>query len=1062
MTTDLTGSSYDTRDIPVTFAQEQLWFLDRLSPGETTYKVRFAFRLRGDLDPGVLKQALTTLVVRHEGLRTRFGSADGQPIQRIDPPTEAILSVSSLKDLAEPGRSAALDRVFREYEREPLDLEVGPLYRFYLVELGREEWVFYLSFHHAIADGWSAGILFQELSAIFSELLHGGSPALSTERMRYRDFAVQQRDRLDAAALETELQFWESYLRELPTLELPSARPRPTEAIHNGSTLRVPIPLEGVEAAQAYASAANVSLFAVLATAFATVLSRYTGLEDVPVGVTMLGRDDPDLEDIVGLFANMVVLCCDLSGDPSFDEAVERLADNLLDLLDHQEVPFEKVVERINPVRELGRNPLFQVAVQLLDDRTSGGNLRLEGVDVQPLDTSAEKARFDMTVNFVLSDKGLVADVEYSTDLFDEWWIEQLISHTARVVSHMCADPSSRISHVPLLSDEEEQRILAAGRGPGLATEAVPLHRWFDRVAVAQPEHPAAVCRDRSITYGDLRARSNQLARHLRDRGVSRGSIVAVAMDRDVDTLVAMLGALKAGAAFAMVDLTHPPQRIALLLEDTAAAAVVVREADAEQVPAASGGATVVIDREWPAIEALPATDTPEEWSSVDDAAYVVYTSGSTGKPKGVVVEHEAVCCFLEGYLQTSALAPTDRLLQLFAITFDMAHGEIFGALMSGATLVLVPDEDRLSPPAIGDLIRTAGITCAGLSPSWLSVIDAEPYPDLRWLMSGGEPLTAEMVDKWMVDGRQLVNMYGPTEAAISCTENVCSPQAPAPPIGHPQPGRVCYVVDRYDNLAPVGVPGELLIGGDTGLARGYLNSPELTAERFTEDPFRPGERVYRTGDLTRWTRSGELEFIGRIDRQVKVNGLRIELGEIEAGLNSHPGVGLATVLVPEAGAGKHLVAYLTFRLPGGSQVSDVQEHLRRIVPEYMVPSSWMVLDAMPLTPGGKIDRSALPAPQAASASAETDEALPSTATEVSVASIFAEVLERAPMPLHGNFFEMGGTSVQAMRVISRIKKTFNFKLSMKVFYSAPTVSAIAGVVDREAGAISAPVPAET
>ncbi len=1041
------------KPLPLSFGQEQLWFLDQLAPGQTIYNIGVSYRLRGTLDTGILRRSLTRLVGRHEALRATFGAADGTPFQVIAPERDVLLDVCDFTGLEPDEREHSLQRILAADAATAFDLELGPLYRFRLCRLQEDDYALSLNFHHIVTDGWSAGVLNRELATIYGAFLHGTEPVFPAEpSVRYADFVASQRERLRGDALETELGYWQEQLKGLATLELPADRRRPASPSYRGDFFGLDFPAQLLKDVRKLAHQRSASTFMVLISALNMVLARYCDQHDVPLGISVLGRTEPELENTVGLFVNMAVLRTDLSGDPAFADLLDQVADKNLDIYDHQEVSFEKVVERVQPVRDPSRNPLFQVAVQVLGDSTSAANLDLPGITAETIPVPSAGSRFDMAINFLESADTLRCAIEYSTDLFDRWRIEALAKHTIQVLEAVVKDPSLRLSQVPLASAAEREELLSAGRGDEVEEPRDPIHVAVAKVAAADPGAIAAVCAGTELTYGELDRRAALLARYLRSLGVQPEQIVAIAMDRDLDTLVAMLGVLRSGAAFTVLDPAHPAKRLDYILRDTATPLVITRSALADRLPASCGWATVRLDADWEAIEAAAGPEPGEhfpERATRDSLAYVLYTSGSTGQPKGVLIEHRALTCFTQGYQRTFGFTSDDRLLQLPALTFDMSMGEIFTALTTGATLVLLSPEDALSPEGIAKLMRDQRVTYAGLTPAILSVLEAEPYPHLRDIMSGADAVPAEMVNKWNLPGRRFVDLYGPTEAAVACTEYECEHtewQAP-PPIGHPQQNRLVYVVDRSGNLVPKGVPGELLIGGDEGLARGYLNLPELTAEKFVADPFRPRGRVYRSGDLVRWTPGGELEFLGRLDHQVKLRGLRIELGEIESALLTHPRVRMAAVLLrPDQRGENRLVAYFTAEGDQAPATADLRRHLAEQLPEYMVPTAWVALDAFPLTAARKIDRATLPEPDLTGD--EPEFVAGRTPTEIGVAEIFAEVLAVPRVGAHDNFFELGGNSLQAMRAVSRINKAFGVKVNIRLLYGSSTVSAVSTAVD--------------
>ncbi|MFY1672841.1 non-ribosomal peptide synthetase [Plantactinospora sp. WMMB334] len=1037
--------------MPLSVGQEQLWFLEQMVPGLATYNVATAHRIRGPLDVAALQAAVTALVARHEVLRGTVSGGDGTPTMVIAPASTVPLPVDDLSaEPAETREDRLRDRL-AVHTAAPFDLVAGPLYRFRLFRLGPQEHVLAQVYHHIVTDGWSTSLLLAQLAETYAAASRGEPVPSAAPGGDYGGYAARQREKLLTGALEEQLQYWETQLRGLPPLELPSDRPRPAEPSYSGASLSVDLPANVLVAARRLATNENVSLFMVLATALTVVLSSYTGEADVPVGTAALGRSDPDLEEVVGYFTNMVVLRTSLAGDPTFDELLAQLADTMLDAYDNQDVPFERVVDRVRPHRDPGRNPLFGVCVQVLNGRTSGTVLDLPHLTVEPVDGTSLGARFDLSLTFVESEDRLRLFVEYATDLFDAWRIEDFVGHLERVLTAACARPSTRVSELPILSDDERAKLLAAGTGEMLAHRAEPVHAAIARRVQAQPDHIAAVYEGTSLTYLELDRKASAVAAYLRSRGVRHEQIVAVAMERDLDALVALLGVLKAGAAFAILDANHPADRLEYLLRDTAASIVLTQNRLRERIPEATSRSIVEVDTDWKAIAAAGADAAPlEEVAGRDSLAYVIYTSGSTGQPKGVLIEHRALQSFIASYRRVFELGPHDRMLQLAALSFDMSQGEIFAGLTAGATLILVDKESGSAPDALAALMRAQQVSYICMSPTMLALVESGPYPHLRKIMAGGEAVTAETVNKWNLPGRRLINCYGPTEAAVGCTTYECPhrPARGAPPIGAPFTDRRMYVVDAAGRLVPRGVAGELLIGGEEGLARGYLNQPELTAAAFVDDPFHPGGKVYRSGDIVRWTSDYQLEFLGRRDGQVKLRGLRIELEEIESVLISHEDVGVAAVaLRPDRRGDDQLVGYAT---PAATRVpdpADLRAHLARQLPDYMIPSAWVIMDELPMTTARKVDRKALPEPVLADPADEY--VVPATETEETVAAIYAAVLDVERVSATAAFFAVGGNSLQAMRVVSRLNKVFGVKVRVRTMFADATVRVIAAEVER-------------
>jgi amino acid adenylation domain-containing protein len=1046
----MTISTDNPTGTPLSFGQEQLWFLDQLTPGETTYTILLASRLRGPLDLGVLQRSLTLVVGRHEALRMTFHAADGTAFQVASPPAQVGLEIVDRTGLSPQAQQEAVEESIRELSNLSFDLQEGPLYRYRVLKLAEDDHVFMQNLHHIVTDGWSSGLVNAELAVAYRALLEGAEPDFGRPGSKYTEFARSQREQMQGRILEEGLEFWARKLADLPNLELPTDRPRPVAPRRGATSVLREFPDELAARAREFAQEHGVSLFMVLAAALNMVLSRYTGQEDIPIGVPMLGRPEEDLEDVVGLFVNMVVLRSDLSGDPSFAELIGRTMDSNMDLYEHQEVPFNLIVDRVQPVRTPGRNPLFQISMQVLGAANSGGGVDLAGTAGEPIALAATGSRFDMAIDFAETDGGLRVSVEYSKDLFDEWRITALLDHVQTVLTAAIGDPALRLSQLPILTEAERTELLAVGKGELAEYDQDPLHVGLAKFAVSTPDAVAAVCRGVELSYAELDRRADRLARYLRSLGLTHGQVVAVVIDRDLDAYVAMVGVLKAGGAFAMMDPKVPTARLDFMIRDTAAPVVLTRSSLAGVLPESAGWATVLLDADWDKAEAMPADQPLEEWTTRESLAYVLYTSGSTGTPKGVMIEHRSVSFFCEDYRRTFDFGPRDRLLQLPALNFDMSQGEIWTALLVGGTIVAVSPEDAQSPEALSALLRDQGVTYAGLPPAMQSVMEPEPYPALKYVMGGAEVLPPALVNKWNLPGRRYLNLYGPTECAIGQTtyEVEHIEWKTPPPIGRPQLNRQVYIVDKWNNLVPKGVNGELLIGGEEGgLARGYLNQPELTAQKFVTDPFNPDSMVYRSGDLVRWSEAGQIEFLGRIDNQVKLRGLRIELGEVETALQAHPGVLRAVVLMrPDRQGENRLVGYFT-SVAEPPETDALRKHLEESLPEYMVPTAWVALEKFPMNNDGwKINRNALPEP--ADQDGDRDFIAPRTETETQVARCFADVLSQPQVSAEDGFFDIGGNSLQALRVVSRINKAFKIRISVRLLYGNATISGISTIID--------------
>jgi amino acid adenylation domain-containing protein len=771
----------------------------------------------------------------------------------------------------------------------------------------------------------------------------------------------------------------------------------------------------------------------------------------VVIGTANAGRQQTELQGLVGCLINMLVLRVDLADDPTFDEATRRTMNRLAQAWEHQSAPFERIIDRLALPRDPSRNPLFQIAIDL--QRGDSFTWTWPGLQCELISTSPQTSRFDMAVNSYEGSDGLRFRIEYATDLFDRERVQRLFSHFEQVLRAAVADSSVRVSALPLLGGSERAEILQQWQGPKVVQSADPVHVQISAVASAYPQAVAARLGEVELSYAELERRSALLARRLRQLGVGREDVVAVALERGPELLVALVATLKAGGAFVVMDTTHPPQRLAFILADTAAKVVITDSVLRQRLPEAEGWTALSVDTDWAQVEAADGTPLPE-LADVDSMAYVLYTSGSTGKPKGVMIEHHALTTFIIWLTGVFNFGPGSRNAHHMALIFDFAIGEIFAALASGATLVFVPEEARLDPEAFGALLVNERISYLGGPPAVLGTLPPRDYPHLKYMIAGGEAVPADLANRWNTNGRRFVNGYGPTEAAVGCIFYECPPGqnfTNQPPIGRAMPNRYAYLLDRHDNLCPVGIPGEVVVGG-AGLARGYLNLPELTAEKFIADPIQEGGRIYRTGDLGMWNTQGQIEFLGRIDTQVKLNGLRIELEEIESALTNHPHVAAAAVIVREDTPGnKQLVGYIVPTSPnnGGIDTTNLRNHLADQLPRYMIPNILVTLPTLPLTSIGKIDRTALPEPGHDTTTTRRAPKPPRTPTEQKVATTFANILNLQRISTDDNFFALGGTSLQAARAVLELSRACGIDIAVGDFYSASDAGQVADVIDQ-------------
>jgi amino acid adenylation domain-containing protein len=1043
--------------LPLSFAQERLWFLDRLSPGSSAYNEPFALRLDGGLDADALERALLEIVRRHESLRTVFPEIDGRPVQAVQPPPLAGLVRIDLSRIAE--RETALARLRSEQARQGFDLQRGPLLRTVLVRLAEREHALLVTLHHIVFDGWSTGVLIRELAALYDAFAAGRPSPLPEPSLQYADFARWQREWMQGEVLERHLAWWRAHLAGAPALELPTDRPRPAVQRFHGGQLPVAVAETTTRAVRALARTRGATPFMALLAGFQALLARISGQRDVVVGSPIANRDRAETEGMIGFFVNVLALRADLTRDPSFGELVEQARETALSAYAWQSLPFERLVDELRLARDLGRNPLFQVAFQLLN--TPDEAPRLGGLSVRLDPASSGAAKFDLDLALIeggesgAARSGWTGLVEYDRDLFDATTVRRLFRAYERLLAAGAADPARRVSELDLLDEAERFQIVTEWNDSALATGADLLHALFEAQAEQRPASFAveSVEGAGALTYGDLEILSNRLARHLRALGVGPDERVAVCVERSPRMVAALLGVLKAGGAYVPLDPTYPAERLAYVLADCGARVLVAEDALLPRLPE-HGGTIVRLDGDAPAIAARvarrPAIDIPPE-----ALAYVLYTSGSTGRPKGVGVPHRAIARFLAAMRQRPGLQAGERLLGVTTLSFDIAALEIFLPLAVGGTVVLAGRETVADGERLAAALASSGARVMQATPStWRMLRDAgwSGDPRLRALC-GGEALPPDLAAFLAERCAACWNLYGPTETTVWSAVQRIEPAAlnGSVSLGRPIANTRVAVLDESGKPAAIGVPGDLFLGGD-GVARGYLGRPDLTAERFVPDPFseRPGARLYDTGDRARLRPDGTLEFLGRRDHQMKVRGHRVEAGEIEAALAAHPGVAQAVVAVrPGPGGEARLVAW--YVAPSEPSPAKLRGRLRAALPDYMVPSLFVRLDTFPLTPNGKIDRRALPEPEPAAARAVA--AAPRTPYEEALAGMWEEILGVTGVAPSDGFFELGGHSLLATRLLSRVRATFGVELPLLRLFEAPTLEALAAAVESAVAA---------
>ncbi len=1046
------------RPVPLAFAQRRLWFLEQLSPGNRAYLLPAILRVRGRLDVAAFRRACDEVMRRHEVLRAVFPEIDGQPRLVVRPEVPAALEVHDLTDGTETQVRARGESFFSR----PFRLAEGPLLRLELLRLRGDEAVALLSMHHIVSDQWSMGVLLREVLTLYAAFAEDRDSPLPALCVQYPDFARWQQEALDREAERAGLDYWTRQLDGAPAeLALSLARPRPPEKSYRGAVQALEIAPAVVRQLRALGRGEGATLFMVLAGAFQVLLSRLSGAEDVVIGTPVANRRLPELEPLIGLFVNTLALRTDLSGDPSFRELLQRVSRVCLDAYEHQDVPFERLVEALNPERSLARTPIFQVGFGLQNvpfPAWTGG-----GLHVEPLPADAGTAKFDLELLLTEDGESIKGRLEYSLDLFDEATARRIAQYFQRVLAGLAADPDQRVSRLPLLDEAERCQVLALGDGGAREWPGAGLiHQCFEAQAQATPGAEAVRFEGAGLTYAELDRRANQLAHRLRRLGVGRDVVVGVCMERSVEMVVSLLATLKAGGAYLPLDPGYPGSRLEFMLGDAGVPVLLTQRRVLAGLPAVK--AAVLCVEELAGELAREPGSRPEAEVDGADLAYVIYTSGSTGQPKGVMNVHAGIRNRLLWMQDTYRLDASDRVLQKTPFSFDVSVWEFFWPLMTGACLVVARPGGHKDARYLVQAIRSEKITTVHFVPSMLQVFlledGAQDCPSLRRVICSGEALPREFQERFFARSHaELHNLYGPTEAAVDVTAWACQRDGdPRPvPIGRPIANTQTYVLDRLLQLVPAGVAGELCLGGPN-LARGYLNRPELTAERFAGHPFdpAPGARIYRTGDLARYREDGAIEYLGRLDHQVKLRGFRIELGEIEQVLLTHPGIREAVVTARSKAGDTRLVAYLCGDAP--PTAGELIAYLRERLPEYMIPAAFVALPGFPLSPNGKLDRAALPEPEPSRPELAAPYQAPQGRVERVIAEAWTRLLGIEQVGVNDNFFELGGHSLLMAELRSTLQASLERPLTLVELFQFPTIRTLAGHLAGASGTAADPM----
>jgi amino acid adenylation domain-containing protein len=1048
----------------LSFAQERLWFLEQLQPGSTVYNICRASRLTGNLNMAALEASLNEILRRHEVLRSVIRIVDSRPVQVAANEFQVKLFIFDLQNFAGGEREAEVQRRIQEEALRPFDFSAGFFVRAVLLRVAANHHVLILTTHHMMSDAWSMGILTRELWTLYEAFVSDKVPPLNDLPIQYSDFAAWQREWLQGDALESQLAYWKKQLAEIPILNLPTDRPRPARQSFRGA--RVPISLtESLTAAVNDLSYRfNVTPFMTLFAAFQVLLCRYSGQEDIVVGTPVGNRSRSELETLIGFFVNTLVLRADLSGTPSFRELLSRLRDVCLGAYAHQDLPFEKLVQELQPERDLSRNPLFQVMFALQNAHRNVP--AVSGLSFERMEIDTRTSQFDLALFLREREGKLIGFLEYNTDLFDHSTIERMAGHFQILLGAIVADPDQSISTLPLLTEEEKHQLLVEWNDTAAdcPRDSSCIHELFEAQVERTPDAVALEFEGKSLTYRELNARANQLAHYLRGLGIGPEDLVGICVERSLEMVVGLLGILKAGGAYVPLDPVYPRGRLEFMLNDAQIAVLVTQKPLLRHLPR-TGAVAVCLDDL--TVFDQENKENPKNEAKAKSAAYVIFTSGSTGTPKGVVGLHTGAVNRFAWMWDTYPFGPNEMSCIKTSLSFVDSVWEVFGPLLNGIPSTIISDQVIKDPQLLIQTLADNHVTRIVLVPSLLkAILDVNPnlqsrLPDLKLWTSSGEPLSRQIAERFRqcLPNSKLLNLYGSSEvsADATCYQTRKTGSSGSISIGRPIHNTQIYLLDSHLQLVPIGISGEICVGG-MGLARGYLNRPELTAERFIPNFFsrEPRSRLYRTGDLARFLSNGNIEFLGRVDNQVKIRGYRIEPAEVEVVLNQHPAVCESVVVACDdaeprgvsSDPSKRLVAYIIASVQKPS-VSELRNFLMKRLPGYMVPAVFIALDHLPVTPNGKVNRQALPPPDAAKSTPDHSFVEPRTEIEVMVAKVWRDVLKIEWLGIHDNFFELGGHSLLGSQVVARLRDAFCRQIPLRALFEAPTVAQFALKIER-------------
>jgi len=1080
--------SRESNSFPLSFAQQRLWFLAQLEPDSPLYNISDAIRLQGQLNLAALEQSFNEILRRHEVLRTNFKTVEGQPVAVVSSVKPQLLSIIDLKELPSAQREIKVRQLVQAEAQQPFDLENDTLLRVKLLRLDQQEYVTLLSMHHIVSDAWSIDVLLRELVTLYQAFCSGQPSPLAELPIQYIDFAAWQRQWLTGEILESQLSYWRQQLEGAPpVLELPSDRPRRAVQSFQGASHSFELSLELSVALKTLSQQEGSTLFMTLLAAFKTLLHHYTGSSDIVVGSPIANRNHSEIEGLIGFFVNTLVLRTNLGANPSFRELLRQVREIALGAYAHQDVPFEQLVEKLQPRRDLSHTPLFQVMFGL--QNTQRSEIELPGLILSSLQSDSGTAKFDLGLEIIETTSGLTGIFEYNTDLFEANTIRRMAEHFQTLLAGIIANPEERLSKLPLLTKAEQNQLLVEWNDTKVEyRQNKCIHQLFEATVECTPDAIALIARsaialvfeEQQLTYRELNQRANQLAHYLQKLGIQPEMPVAICVERSLEMVIGLLGILKAGGAYVPIDPSYPQQRLAYILSNSQVPVLLTQKKLVPKLPEHDAH-VVCLDTEWEVIS-LESTLNPLSVTRPENLAYVIYTSGSTGTPKGVMIQHQSVVNFIQTAIDKYGLREGDRVLQFASISFDVAAEEIYPCLSCGGTLILCTDEMLGSGQTFVQKCRDLKLTVLDLPTAYwqqlvsdIATADLVVPESLRLVIIGGEQALAKQVETWQScvgDRQQLINAYGPTEATVETTiyklPKLASTDKASQrlPIGRPIHNVQVYILDKYLQQVPIGVVGELYISG-AGLARGYLNRPDLTAEKIIPNHLgnEPGARLYKTGDLVRYLQDGNIEFLGRIDNQVKVRGFRIELGELEAVINQHPAIQENVVVVREDEPGdKRIVAYLVTKQQAALSVSDLRSFLNKKLPEYMMPSVFMQIAALPLTPNVKVDKRALPLPNITRSELDKEFVPPQTPIEIKLAEIWSEILHVEQVGIYDNFFELGGDSILTIQIIAKANQA-GIQLTPKQLFQHQNIAELAAAclttitTTAEQGLVTGAVP---